>query len=152
MSCSARPIVALARLPWPSALTPLFMPIALAAGPLMITSGPEKCVVQSRPCSTNSGSSAASSTPSTTGMYSGLQPAITALIATFSTVQGARLGGIRPTISSGLRSVPPSMRRMRSSVGGTTGRPSLQPRSKQASIGSSQLPTAISRDFRPGSP
>ena len=103
MSCSARPIVALARLPWPSALTPLFMPIALAAGPLMMTSGPEKCVVQSRPCSTNSGSSAASSTPSTTGMYSGLQPAITALIATFSTVQGARLGGISPTTSSGLR-------------------------------------------------
>jgi hypothetical protein len=85
-------------------------------------------------------------------MYSGLQPAITALIATFSTVQDARLGGISPTTSSGLRSVPPSMRRMRSSVGGTTGRPSVQPRSKQASIGSSQLPTAISRDFRPGSP
>ena len=128
------------------------MPIDFATGPLTMTSGPEKCVVQSRPCSVNSGSSAASSTPSTTGMYSGLQPAITALIATFSTVQGARFGGMLPTISSGLRSVPPSMRRMRSSVGGTTGRPSLQPRSKQASIGSSQSPSAIARDCRPVSP
>ena len=78
------------------------MPIALATGPLMMTSGPEKCVVQSRPCRTNSGSSAASSTPSTTGMYSGLQPAITALIATFSTVQGARLGGMQPDDLVGL--------------------------------------------------
>src|SRR6185369_11084544 len=50
MSCSARPIVALARLPWPSALTPEFMPIDLVIGPLRMTSGPEKCVVQSRPC------------------------------------------------------------------------------------------------------
>ncbi len=100
----------------------------------------------------NSGSSAASSTPSTIGMYSGLQPAITALIATFSTVHGAMLGGMLPTISSGLRSVPANMRRMRSSVGGTTGRPSVQPRSKQASIGSSQLPTEIARAFSPVSP
>ena len=76
-----------------------------------------------------------------TGMYSGLQPAITALIAAFSTVQGGRLGGTLPITSSGLRRVPRSMRRMRASVGGTTGRPSVQPRSKQASIGSSHSPT-----------
>jgi len=37
----------------------------------------------------NSGTSAASTTARTTGMYSGLQPAITALIATFPTVPGA---------------------------------------------------------------
>ena len=42
----------------------------------------------------NSGTSAASTTARTTGMYSGLQPAITALIATFSTVHGALFGGI----------------------------------------------------------
>jgi hypothetical protein len=66
-----------------------------------------------------------------------LQPAITALIATFSTVHSARLGGMRPTTSSGLRGVPRSMRSTRTSVGGTTGSPSLHPRSKQTSIASS---------------
>ena len=39
-SCSARPIVAFARLPCPSALTPLFIPIARVIGPFTITSGP----------------------------------------------------------------------------------------------------------------
>src|SRR5438876_609215 len=34
ISCRARPMVALARLPWPNALTPLFMPIRRATGPL----------------------------------------------------------------------------------------------------------------------
>src|SRR5918912_50828 len=38
-SCSARPMVALARFPWPSALMPAFMPIARATGPLTITTG-----------------------------------------------------------------------------------------------------------------
>ena len=85
----------------------------------------------------NSGTSAASSAASTTGMYSGLHPAMTALIATFSTVHSARFGGMRPTISEGLRVVPCSMRNTRTSVGGTTGRPSLQPRSKHISMGSS---------------
>ena len=55
--------------------------------------------------------------------------AITALIATFSMVQGARYGGIRPMTSSALRVVPFNMRTTRTSVGGVTGRPSLQPRS-----------------------
>ena len=74
-------------------------------------------------------SSAASTAASTTGMYSGLQPAITALTATFSTVQGWRLGGARPSTSPGSRVVPSSMASTRASVGGTTGRPSDQPRS-----------------------
>ena len=50
MSCSARPMVALARLPWPSALTPRVHADRLAIGPLTITIGPENCVVHSRPC------------------------------------------------------------------------------------------------------
>ena len=48
---SARPIVALARLPCPSALTPEFMPMARAIGPFTTTSGPENQVVaSSRAC------------------------------------------------------------------------------------------------------
>jgi len=100
----------LARLPWPSALIPEFIPIARVIGPLTIRIGPPEQVVQRRPCSVAIGSSAASSAANKIGMYSGLQPAITALMATFSTVHGARLGGTRPTTSSGLRLVPPSIR------------------------------------------
>ena len=72
---------------------------------------------------------AASTAARITGRYSGLEPAITALIATFSTVQGARSGGTTATTSSGARRVPSSIASTRTSLGGTTGRPSVQPRS-----------------------
>ncbi|MEZ5266124.1 MAG: hypothetical protein R2755_31035 [Acidimicrobiales bacterium] len=41
MSCNARPMVELARLPCPSTLCPLFMPIRVVRGPFTISSGPE---------------------------------------------------------------------------------------------------------------
>ena len=79
----------------------------------------------------NASVQAASTAVSTTGRYSGLQPAITALIATFSTVQGTRSGGAIATTSSGrARGVPSSIASTRASVGGTIGSPSVQPRSK----------------------
>ena len=89
---------------------------------------------------------AAFTAASTTGRYSGRQPAITALIATFSTVHSARSGGSTHTTSPGARDVPSSIRSTRSSVGGVTGRPSVQPRAKAASIGSSALPRSTRRD------
>ena len=49
-SCKARPIVALARLPWPRQLMPEFIPISRAIGPFTTTIGLEKHVVQSSPC------------------------------------------------------------------------------------------------------
>ena len=49
----------------------------------------------------NSSVHAASTAASTTGRYSGRQPAITALIATFSTVHSTRSGGTTATTSSG---------------------------------------------------
>ena len=122
-------MVALARFPCPSALSPEFMPMRFAMGPLTMITGLEKQVLQVTPCRVNPGSRAASRAVSTTGMYSGRHPAMTALMATFSTVQGASSGGTRPMTSCGSRRVPPSIRRMRSGVDGTTGRPSLQPRS-----------------------
>ena len=76
----------------------------------------------------NSSLHTASTAVSTHGRYSGRQPAITAAIATFSTVTSTRSGGTVATTSSGARVVPVSMRSTRSSVGGTTGRPSVQPR------------------------
>ena len=80
---------------------------------------------------------AASTAVNTTGKYSGLHPAITALMATFSTVHSTKSGGTTAITSSGARFVPCSMRYTRSCVGGTTGNPSDHPRSKQASISSS---------------
>ena len=88
---------------------------------------------------------AASTAASTTGRYSGLQPASTALIATFSTVHSTRSGGTTATMSSGARSVPSSMRSTRASVGGTTGSPSLQPRSNIASASSSRSASCTRR-------
>ena len=85
-------------------------------------------------------------------MYSGLQPAMTALIATFSTVHDALFGGIAPTTSCGSRVVPLSMRSTRTGVGGTTGSPSLQPREKHSSCSSSGACTSMTRAFRGGAP
>ena len=121
-------------------------------GPFTTTIGPENQVVHNRPCIANSGASAASTTARTTGMYSGLQPAITALIATFSTVHGALFGGIVPIGSCGSRVVPRSMRSTRTGVGGTTGNPSLQPREKHSSCSSSGTCTSMTRAFRGGLP
>ncbi len=91
---------------------------------------------------------AASTAASTTGRYSGLQPAITALIATFSTLHSTRSGGTTATISSGARVVPCSMRMTRSSVGATSGRPSLQPRANIASCSSSSSASSTRRAWR----
>jgi hypothetical protein len=144
-----RPIAALARLPWPNTLPLLFMPMARAIGPLTMMAGVQALVVARTPCRPNTGVSAASTAVSTTGMYSGRQPAITALMAIFSTVQSVRLGGILPTTSRGERAVPSSIASTRSSVGGTTGKPSVQPRSAQASNGSAPAASSMRRDASP---
>src|SRR5262249_32519042 len=151
-SCNARPMVALARLPWPRALIPEFIPIARATGPFTMTTGPEKYVVASSPWTLNSSVHAASTVVSTTGRYSGLQPAMTALMATFSTEHSTRSGGTTATRSSGARVVPVSMRATRSGVGGTTGSPSLQPRSNAASMSSSWAPRSTRRECRRAAP
>ena len=67
-----------------------------------------------------------SSAAMTTGRYSGLQPAMTACVATLRTVATSSQGGTGVTTSSGALDVPASMRSIRSSVGVTTGRPSDQ--------------------------
>jgi hypothetical protein len=60
-------------------------------------------------------------------MYSGRHPAITAAIATFSAVMRRRRTGSTPTTSAGPNPLASTKRRTRSSVGGTIGRPSVQP-------------------------
>ena len=120
-------MVALARVPCPKTFLPQLSPISWRMGPLTMTSGPTKYVVASTPCRLKASVHAASTAAITTGRYSGLQPAMTALMATFSTVAGARFGGTSATTSPGWREVPASIRATRSSVGGTTGRPSVMP-------------------------
>ena len=79
------------------------MPIARVPGPLQTITGPTGIVVASTPWTLNSSLHTASTAASTHGRYSGLHPAITALIATFSTVTSTRSGGTMATTSSGAR-------------------------------------------------
>src|SRR5205823_1244507 len=107
-----------------SALPALFMPTSSASGPLTMRTGPAGCVVETRPSSANAGSQAASTAASTIGKTAGGQPAITALIATFSTVAGPSYGGTSATRSWVARLVASSISTTRVGVGGTKGRPS----------------------------
>src|SRR5438270_12528587 len=70
----------------------------------------------------------------TIGKYSGLQPAMTALVAAFSTVHSIFVAEIEMSTSSGLRRTVPMNCETTSGRGGTIGKPSVQPRSKYASI------------------
>ena len=69
-----------------------------------------------------------------TGIYCGKQPAITALIAIFSTVAGAQRGGTTPITSCGLRLTAAIIWPTRSSVGGMIGKPSVQPFSSKKAL------------------
>ena len=89
------------------------MPMACVPGPLAMITGPTGIVVASTPWMLNSSVQIASTAVSTHGRYSGRQPAITAAMATFSTVVSTRSGGTVATISSGSRLVPSSIRRTR---------------------------------------
>src|SRR5437763_1765525 len=89
---SARPIVALARQPGPKTPAPQLSSSLARRGPFTTTSGAGALVVAETPCRSKASSHTASTAATTTGRYSGRQPAITALTAIFSTV--ARLGHI----------------------------------------------------------
>ena len=79
---------------------PEFIPIRRVPGPLQTITGPTGIVVASSPCMLNSSVHTASTAVSTHGRYSGRHPAITAAMATFSTVTSTRSGGTVATISS----------------------------------------------------
>src|SRR5207248_2790608 len=65
--------------------------------------------------------------------YSGVQPAITALMATFSAVTVTNRSRMYASFVSGASRAASSIACTADSVGGTTGKPSLQPRWKQKS-------------------
>jgi hypothetical protein len=79
-------MVALARQPGPNTPAPQLMSSAKRIGPLTTISGAGAFVVADTPCRSKASSHTASTAAITTGRYSGRQPAITALMAIFSTV------------------------------------------------------------------
>ncbi|MNC85225.1 hypothetical protein D3C83_08150 [compost metagenome] len=127
-SRSVRPMVALARAPGPKRLLVALMPRRCAIGPFtrMTMVGPESA--EATWCSPNSGAASAFTAAATTGMYSGLQPAITALIATFSAVTATLREGIAAITASGSRATASSISATSAREAGTTGSPSVQPR------------------------
>ncbi len=74
-------------------------------------------------------------------MYSGRQPAITPFTATLKIVAVRLSGSNRPNTSSGSRSVNARNSRTFSMVGGTIGKPSLQPFSRNRRLTSSKVPS-----------
>ena len=96
-------------------------------------------------CRLKAASNIASSAATTTGKYSGLQPAITALIAAFSIVTPRPRAGRKPiSVSGSSASTRSSIAWTRSGVGATIGSPSVQPRSKNSSWRSSSSMTTCS--------
>ena len=126
-SRSARPMVALARKPGPKQPAVQFTSSAVRAGPLTITTcaAPDSVpvVLWQLPFSCRCARTAAT----TTGMYSRRQPAITALIAACSAVTTTSRVGTAPSTTSGSSSAAARKSATSSGVGGTTGRPSVQP-------------------------
>ena len=92
-SCTARPIVALARQPGPNTLCPLLTCSACTMGPFKMSKGVDTWVEHNTPRKLKRVSSIASSAVRITGIYSGKHPAITAFVAMRSTGRLAPCGG-----------------------------------------------------------
>ena len=131
----------------PSAFSPPFMPISAATGPLTMTQIAAPPVLVATVLTLKAGSSTASIAVTTTGKYSGLQPAITALIATISALTVLRRAGTLPSTSSPSRPAAASIAATFCGVGGTTGRPSVHPFSNMNSTASASgtVSTALMR-------
>ena len=84
-------------------------------------------VLDVTPCIRNSSFIIACQAVATMGKCIGRQPAITALMASFSAVIGCSRTGSMPMSMSGGISPQSRQAATASSVGGTTGRPSVQP-------------------------
>ena len=111
-------------------MVPALIPSRLAIGPLTSISGASGTVDTCISRKMQSGSASASTAAMRTGRCSGRHPAITAFTASFSTLAIPKPGSMMDTTSWGSRLVPPSIRSTASGVGGTTGKPSPQPLSR----------------------
>ena len=102
-------------------------PISWRIGPFSTTSTAQPPVLAVAPCSRNGSCIIAVHAVTTTGKCIGRQPAITALIASFSAVIASPRTGSMPISWSGGIITQSRQARTASSVGGTIGRPSVQP-------------------------
>ena len=138
---SARPMVRLARQPGPSAPMPECRPSASRTGPLTTTSWPGGEVVTAWPLRLKASSSAASTRRehdrevrgAAAGEHRAGRHALERRLAHAGRHRAERCAAGRG---------PPSIAATRSGVGGTTGRPSVQPRSNRSSCSSSADPLA----------
>ena len=124
----ARPIAVVARSLEPSALKPPLMPRSLRTGPFTTIRIAQPPVLAVAPWSRNGSRSIAVNAATTTGKCIGRQPAITALTASFSALIARWRTGSTPMSWPG--GMPTHSRHActAAGVGGTTGRPSVQPR------------------------
>ncbi len=123
----ARPITAVARSELPSALKLPVAPISNRMGPFSTTSTAQPPVLAVAPCARNGSCIIAVQAVTTTGKCIGRQPAITELIASFSAVMARPRTGSMAINWSGVIIAHSRQARTSSGVGGTTGRPSVQP-------------------------
>ena len=130
ISLMALPMVALLRHPGPKAPDLLLIFSFLTIGPLIIKSGATGWVVGCKLLRLICGSHIAATAVMTRDIYSGRQPAITALMAIFSTVASPQPGGMVATTSSGSRFTAANILSTASAVGGMIGKPSVQPFSR----------------------
>src|SRR5260370_38829946 len=98
MRCRARPMVALARQPWPRQLLLALTSAACLAAPLTTTSGVQGCVVAMTPTGLNSSATTARRAAPTIAKAAGLHPAITALAASDRPAGTTPEGGTAPTV------------------------------------------------------
>src|SRR5205809_238200 len=140
---TARPITALARWPWPSALAPALIARYLTIGPLTMRSGVHGCVVVWIAFRLKRGSASARIAATTTGRCPGRAPASARLAAIASRVATPRRGA-SIAITSALRGARgPRIRATRSAVGGSTGMPSDQPSARAKSWNRSMSAGAV---------
>src|SRR5262249_61652215 len=109
----ARPIVALARKPGPNRLPRALMSSSRAIGPFTIRTGLAGFVVPWTPYRLNGLARMAFTAVTTTGKYSGLHPAMTALTAILAIVASPQRGGIAPSDVARSRALPAGSRATR---------------------------------------
>ncbi len=127
ISPSARGIVAFGRKPAAKIPPVQLMASSGRIGPLITISGAGPLVDCQPPPLAARSRITASQEASTSGKYSGRQPAIAALIAAVLTVHSRPRWSIRHSTSSGSRLVRARNWSSRGCDAGTTGRPSVQP-------------------------
>ena len=103
------------------------MPSSLRIGPLTTTAWAAPARVAVVECALASGCRRARTAATTTGVYLGRQPAITAFTATFSAVTSRLRVGMVLSTSAPVRPAAARAASTASTVGGMIGSPSVQP-------------------------